>query len=62
MEDDSTRVDKKQKICSQDEVDALLKTTGTVNPSLDERILEDCLFTPKYGKKEKNWLSIMVIA
>jgi hypothetical protein len=32
MEDDSTLVDKKQKTYSQEEVDALLKATGTINP------------------------------
>jgi hypothetical protein len=61
-EDDSTPVDKKQKTYSQEEVDALLKATGTIDPSLDERSVEDRLFTPKYGKKEKNWLNIMMIA
>jgi hypothetical protein len=61
-EDDSPRVDKKQKTYSQEEVDALLKATATVDPSLDDRSIEDRLFTPKYGKKEKNWINIMMIA
>jgi hypothetical protein len=51
--DDSTRVDKKQKTYSQEEVDALRKATAMVDLSLDDRSIEDHLFTPKYGKKEK---------